>query len=874
MIGSWRVALRIAWREALRARGRTALVFCMVALPVAAVIAIDTLARTSEVSPQEGLDQELGSAAAVVRDGGERVALEQDPVSAYPQPHVGATRLPPTRAADVLSRLPSGARLAEVREGQVELRTPRGALLATAFGADFSDPLVEGVYRIAGRRPVAPGEIAVSARIAERGFAPGTRAELGASRSVRVVGTLRGPVGLGELAVAGRPETLGLTGRPESWLVGSREPVGWDAVRRLNELGLTVVSRAVVKHPPAAAQVTSTDAAGAAVLALVVAMALLQVALLAGPAFAVGARRQRRALALFAATGGTPRDVRRVVLAGGVVIGGAAALAGAVGGVLAAYALRGLADPGGGVDPGPFEVPARDVVLVAAFGLISAVVAALAPAVSASRSDVVAVLAGRRGETRGSGRSLTAGVVLLAVGVLGAVLGANGGGELSVAFAAVPTMLGAILLAPALLERAGRLAHVLPLPARLAVRDAARQRTRTAPAVAAVAATVAGVVALGIGAASDASEREATYTPQAPRGTGVLVAPEDGASVMSRVRATLTRELPGARRTPLRGVPEPGYGSTATGEFVESLEICEPGTGARSCASTSSYSSFGSQYLIGPAALAFLDLPPSTLARARRTLAAGGLVAFGDAPSPSGRATVTRTRSVLDTSPDATSERVVARVTVPALTVKAPAGGSRAAAVLSDEAVRRLRLRSALVSTVVDGVPIGRAAEERINESLDVLGDSTFLRVERGPDDSDLRVVLALLGAVGAVLVLGGTLTATLLALSEARPDFGTLLAVGATPGVRRATAACYAGVIGLLGALLGALAGLVPGIAVAFPLTGRRSGRPEGDGLPDVFISIPWPLLAALVVGVPLLAAGGVALFTRAGPPLTYRRT
>ena len=53
-----------------------------------------------------------------------------------------------------------------------------------------------------------------------------------------------------------------------------------------------------------------------------------------------------------------------------------------------------------------------------------------------------------------------------------------------------------------------------------------------------------------------------------------------------------------------------------------------------------------------------------------------------------------------------------------------------------------------------------------------------------------LRVVL---GALGAVLMLGGTLTATFLALSDARPDLATLSAVGASPRTRRGVAAAYA---------------------------------------------------------------------------------
>ena len=59
--------------------------------------------------------------------------------------------------------------------------------------------------------------------------------------------------------------------------------------------------------------------------------------------------------------------------------------------------------------------------------------------------------------------------------------------------------------------------------------------------------------------------------------------------------------------------------------------------------------------------------------------------------------------------------------------------------------------------------------------------------------------------------MLGGTLTATFLALSDARPDLATLSAVGAAPRTRRRVAAAYALVIGFVGAVLGAVVGLHP---------------------------------------------------------------
>jgi putative ABC transport system permease protein len=65
-LASWRLALRLARREALRARGRSILVLAMIALPVLAVTAADVVLQTQSVSSVEGLDRRLGSAAAQV----------------------------------------------------------------------------------------------------------------------------------------------------------------------------------------------------------------------------------------------------------------------------------------------------------------------------------------------------------------------------------------------------------------------------------------------------------------------------------------------------------------------------------------------------------------------------------------------------------------------------------------------------------------------------------------------------------------------------------------------------------------------------------------------------------------------------------------
>jgi len=145
--------------------------------------------------------------------------------------------------------------------------------------------------------------------------------------------------------------------------------------------------------------------------------------------------------------------------------------------------------------------------------------------------------------------------------------------------------------------------------------------------------------------------------------------------------------------------------------------------------------------------------------------------------------------------------------------------------------------------------------------------------VERGyQDDDETLIVQLVLGALGAVLMLGGTLTATFLSLSDARPDLATLSAVGASPRTRRAVAASYALVIALVGAVLGVGVGLIPGIAVTYPLTGAEWVQDMDPSLPDHFLAVPWLLIGSLVVGLPVITAILVGLFTRSRLPMVAR--
>jgi putative ABC transport system permease protein len=882
----WRVPLRIARRDALRSRGRSILVLVMIALPVLAVTAADVVMHTQDVRGQESLDRRLGAASAQVTStsGAGTYVQAADPDELSFSTGGGEGESPVLSAAQVRRALGGDVQLLERRGGEVRVVSEQGVASAEATEVDLRDSVTEGLFTLtSGRLPRSEDEVVVNRALSEKGYAVGDRLELqdDPDHTPRVVGlvestTLRDhPVAVGPIGSLG----VGHEG-VATWLVDGA-PVTWQEVRRLNAGGATVLSRAVMLDPPARSELPEevrsssggSDSATLAVAVLVVVMALIEVVLLAGPAFAVGARRQSRSLALLAATGGTPTQARRVVLASAVVLGGSAAVAGAALGIGVAFGLVPVLQQFSASWFGPFEVPWLQLAGVAVFGLVSALLAALVPAHIASRQDVVAVLAGRRGDRRPSLRSPVAGLVLVGLGVTGAVAGATRtGSETAIAGSAILTILGTILLVPVLLAGLSRLSRRLPLTLRYAVRDAARHRTRTVPAVAAVAATVAGVVALGIGNASDAAESEATYTPSTTAGLGVLSnygPTPDWAAYESLLR----RQTPDAQLTQARGVaystPDGGSVSVELRRVGDDLPVMQ------------SYgSSLGSDVLASDDALppGIVGVSDAEAAQAADSLRAGGLVVFTNGRAPTGSTPVEVHVTIFDSQGDG-SEGKERTVELPATWLSVPVGAGPQA-VVSTEVAQAIGVRVSQVAVLLGGARISEDQEQAITEGVQAISADSSFAVERGYQAEDsTRIVQLILGALGAVLMLGGTLTATFLALSDARPDLATLAAVGASPRTRRRIAAAYAAVIGTVGAVLGALVGFVPGIAVSFPLTrvtgvvssGAGYVSDDGSGT-GPFLDIPWLLVLSLVVLLPLVTAAIVGLTARSRLPLVAR--
>jgi putative ABC transport system permease protein len=873
----WRLALRLARRDARRAKGRTVLVLLMVGLPVMAIVAGDTLYRTNDVTAVESLPSRLGSADAAIQ-GVARERIYADPVwgGAYEVPTEPAQDW---TAEEVRQLLPPGSEVVERQVGATVFRTGIGYAYAQAYVDALQLPIRDRAFEVVtGRVPDRTGEVAISQSIAERGLGVGDPLEVTRDDvPLTVVGVLTTVGESGDPFLVLPPGSAELLpDRSTEFFASVPAGLDWPAVQELNAQGLAVVSRDVVLEPPPAAETvppgwedpgySDLAAEQVAVLALIVAALVLQVVLLAGPAFAVGLRRQRRDLALLAASGGTPADLRRAVLASGLVLGGGAALAGALLGVGLARLGAAVIEDRTTYSLGPFEVPPLDVVGMVLVGSLAGLAAAYVPARQAARTDVVTTLTGRRGQVRSSWRLPVVGVLVAAAGLALTVLGARGA-ELAVAGGAVLLVVGVVLTTPWLVGLLAPLAGRLPVAGRLAVRDATRNRTRTAPAVAAVMATVAGITTLAIGSASDSAQGRRDYVPQLAMGTALISASDVDQEGWAALARTVERQVPGRPVAELRA---PAWNDQ------DPREVWFVRPGATGPLVESSWSDMSGVFFPATGQMALMDedgMAAMTSAEVRDAAVAGlhsgRAVVFGTGAVENGRVTIEVTRPTTGTTPES-----LARVELPAVEIAPPAGARQLLVpgtvvvplALADRIPVDFTLSNLLVGSPEE--PVTPAEETRLREAVAALTSESGVYVERGWSD-DLWVARLLLVVVGGALVLIATLTATGLAVADARPDHATLAAIGAAPRTRRLMAMGSATVIGGFGAVLGVLAGLAPGIAVAYPLTSTDYGFGA-----QPLVVVPWGLLAAVALGVPLLAVLVTGLAVRSRLPMATRIT
>ncbi|MGW7050279.1 FtsX-like permease family protein [Streptomyces sp. NPDC054887] len=936
---SWVAAVRIARRDAWRFKGRSALVLAMIALPILGVSAVDLTLRSAELSAGQQMDRSLGAADARMSDPGVGgVPILQDPAgnSSVPVKDYDESEPWPEGAGDIPAAFPAGAKTLKDSSGSGKLRTEHGLLNTVIHEVDATDPMTRGMMTLEqGRFPEKAGEVAATTHFLESsGLKVGsTVAARGLGTEYRIVGSYELPDSLKADEVLAPPGTflapldkalkaddLPGTETSSTYLVSvGGDGFTWNMVEEANRHGITVVSRAVAVDPPARSDVAlyqkegwegafeqsaASDAAALAVVATVVGLAMLEICLLAGPAFAVGARRSARQLGLVGANGGDRRHIRAIVLSGGLVVGVAAALVGTALGLLLTFALRPLLEDYMGKRFGSFDIRPLELLGIGLVAVVTGLLAAIVPAVTASRQSVLASLTGRRGVRRSNRVLPVVGLIATGLGITITVYGAGATDNSTVvAGGSALAELGVVALTPALVGLFGRLGTWLPLSPRLALRDAVRNRGRTAPAVAAVLAAVAGTVAVATYTASDDVQQRAEYSARLPYGVGTVMNPEGGGRDVPAIRAAVQKHYPVDVRADVDRI---AVGSANCLPYSEAkgcgrYEIYTPKENRCALWSPDSEdipaaerrklskdwrceeSEHYAEYDVLVADEKLLSVLAVDDPAAADALKSGKAVSFDRRNVEKGKLGI----KLID-DPDKADLMTQQGKEYPGeiksfpvhqapksahaygVKVVLPAGAAKDAGLITAPA-------GAYFST--GKLPSG-TQEQKLQAALDTLGADGVLYVEKGYT-SDNSIELLALAVFAGLVTIGAAGIATGLAQTDAEPDLKTLAAVGAPPRVRRTLSGFQCGVVAAMGVVLGSAAGVLP--AVGLRLTEERQALKwyeqavnDGTGgalsVPYVPIVIPWETLAALLVAVPVGAALLAALVTRSRTAVARR--
>ena len=819
-----RAIVRLARRDVGRSRWRSLLVGLLILLPVMGMSwGISVLATT--LPDAEARDtHRMGMADLIVSPG--------------------------PSAARVADLFPSGTRLEPFANtgGRVLLA---GTSANVSISSADLDGLARGIFTIAsGRQPHDPSEIAISARVAELAEASiGSRVELEGVGTLQVVGIVEDPTELtGRLVLLDVSIARNAADGSAAWLVGLQP--GTDPQPIIEAAGNPTKAADLIQIDWRLARGRMAELGGTAgtsgtptpVVVVLGGLVLLESALVAAAAFAVSIRRRQRELGLLAAAGAEPRHLAGTVLGEGLVLGLMGAFGGLAFGLIAAAATWPWLDQLTNRRNPPLVVDPVSLGAAAVIGLVAALVAAAVPGWRASRMPVLLALSGRRPASSSARPLLRLGLAIIALAALmtfgGATLSlTHSGSSLPVLLLAGGAMLGTLgfgAVSPWLLERLEGLSARLPLSGRIALRDTARARSRSAPIVTAILASLAATIAIGAYSATRDVEIAANWQPWlAPdqiliEGPDAARAGPDAARAVGVVASSVILgaspgepgyvriEAPAAR---LANPNKPPAGSP-------------PGLGVRYVSENITIGDAGLLRALGAeSAIAALD--------------DGAVVILADvAWTGLDRATVI----VNDGNRDEPGVELSTHVIVTGVS-----GGDLPSAVISEATAKRLGLVAGIPYRYVIRVshPVTdadmTAAAAAAAQFPDTLADAS-----RGPDHSDdeLRLFLVIASLLFALTVTG---IAVALGEAESRPDQRTLLALGAEPRVRRRITAARAGVLAILAGCLAVPAGLLP----VWGLLASRGAQ----------LVIPAPEIVAAVGLLPVLAIGATWLFGRPIP-------
>ncbi|WP_017568978.1 FtsX-like permease family protein [Nocardiopsis halotolerans] len=789
------MSLTLAWRMLRQDGRRSVLGAGLLGLPVAVAVLVQILYSTAIPTPEEDRVAAMGAAQA-------RVLSQTEEASARALRQV----------------LPERTRILRAAGSVVSLQTSHGPVPTSVTLVDLSDPLTEGLLEVtAGRVPERGGQVLVSQHLGStRGMGGGDQVGVGEDHTVTITGLVLDPTDHDRDFLVGSPTDPALDTPREGagpWLVGGLPPSMDEPalVELLGPHGFTVDPRTPGPTPGAAPAAEDTTRDDDRAVLLFTALGLGEVGLLAAAVFTLTAQRRRRELGLLSAAGARPTQLRRVVLAHGVLVAATGALAGLAVGVVLALAAQPLGEQLVGASWGPPVIRPDQLVWIVALALVAGLVAAWLPAWSVARRGPVAALrdapppAVRERRTWAWPLLAAVGLVVMVVGIAVGMIPLAGAGALAYALG----LLGSCAL---MLRALAALAAQLGVRARVALRGPARSPSRSLPLAVAVCAVTAAASVAGVLLHSADQHNARTYVPRLLDGQAMLDGPLPAEDAALR---PVTQALGGARVIRL------SHAAMPTGDGPLRLTLDNP---ARRCARPPRDSAPGQcpKELgagiapIQDVAVADEDLvaarfaQPDQRERALRALR-GGRVVLTD---PALRHGPGQARLVAGVDLSGEAVEMDAEVIVTGQPVQRLPHALISPKTLAEHDLLSTPVRGALLVTGTEPTPDQvQAARASANRHL---GGQVDLYVERGYDSREIASVLWLFMALAAATAVGTAAIAGALSSAEHARDDAVMAAVGARPRFLRAMAAARllaltvpAGLLGLVGGGVAMLAAL-----------------------------------------------------------------
>jgi putative ABC transport system permease protein len=713
----------------------------------------------------------------------------------------------------------------------------------------FNAPLLS---LVSGAYPAGPGQVALTSQVAALYGAHVGGSWRAAATTWRVTGIVQDPSNLSDEFALVAPGQVRHPGQV-IMLLGS-------AAARLATSG-----DATIPGVPAAALFVPNEMVGglspAVLILLVEVLGLAFIGLLSVASFSVLAQRRLRALGMLSAIGATERNLRLVMIVNGLVVGVVGSLAGVALGLAAWFVYAPTLQQATDHAVDPASLPWWAIAIGSVFAIVTSALASRNPAKTMAAVPVVAALSGRPAPPKAVHRSALPGIIAFACGLAflafsGGQSGPPGGGggpgsALPLLIGLVGVIVGLFLLAPlgiSMLTVGAR--PRLPVAIRIALRDLVRYRARSGAALAAItfAMFLATVICL-VG-----SER--TANPLSPSGPN-----------LSSSQLVVTA---GSSPAPGMMMPLSGAQKASLARRLNSLAVSLHARSALALESAGILNQAGAQlnrnsnsigvglYVATPQLLAMYGIKASQIAPGTDILTArpglAGLSHMEMIWQTSGNGGEPDS----DNSGPSCGPGSCLASPVIQTTSSLPSGTDAPNTLITEYAARKYHVQTHLSGWLIQAPAPLTATQIRAARHVTLAYQAPLEIASGGADFGEIANVGT---AVGIVIALGVLAATVGLIRSETAPDLRTLTATGASSMTRRMITASTAAALGLLGAVLGMASAVVASLVWAH------------GTLSALFGDVPITDMLILILGLPLVAAGGGWLFAGRKPQAVARQ-